>query len=85
MNDVQAKISELKSKGWTLAALASELDMHWNTVNRWDKGTRFPDNPKPVLMALDTLLQRKRIPKRKRYAPGSRTKTSVSDEQPAST
>lgn len=68
MSDVQTKIADLKALGWTLAAIASELEMHWNTVNRWDKGTRYPDNPKPVLMALDTLAKRKRIPKRRRYA-----------------
>ena len=69
MNEVQEKISKLKESGWTLAAIADELAMHWNTVNRWDKGTRYPDNPRPVLMALETLTTRK-PPKRRRYAPG---------------
>lgn len=69
MNNVQAKLGELKEQGWSLAALADELGMHWNTVNRWDKGTRYPDNLRPVLMALDTLMKRK-PPPRRRY-PGT--------------
>ena len=69
MNDVQLKLGELKEQGWSLAALADELGMHWNTVNRWDKGTRYPDNPRPVVMALDALTKRK-PPPRRRY-PGT--------------
>ena len=67
MNNVQETLAELKVRGWTLAAIADELEMHWNTVNRWDKGSRYPDNPKPVILALDALLKRRRIPKKKRY------------------
>ena len=68
MNEVQGKIAELREKGWTLAAIADEMGVHWFTAQRWKDGRQYPDTPKPVLAALDALLKRKRIPKRRRYA-----------------
>ena len=76
MNAVQEKIEELQAKGWTLAALSDELDVHHMTVRRWQTGDRFPENVKPVMMALDQLLKRKRVPKQRRYAPGSRGRSA---------
>ena len=35
-------------------------------------GAQYPDTPKPVLMAFDGLLKRKRIPKKRRDATRSR-------------
>ena len=72
MNTVQIKIEVLEVKGWTLAALSDELGVHHMTVRRWRSGDRSPENAKTVLMALDTLIRRKRIPKQRRDAPGSR-------------
>jgi hypothetical protein len=76
MTDVQTIIADLKAKGWTLAAIADEVGVTWFTVKRWETGEQYPDTPKPVLMMLDSLLKRKRIPKQRRYAKGSRTKGS---------
>jgi transcriptional regulator with XRE-family HTH domain len=67
-NDVQARIAQLQEKGWTLAALADELGVTPNAVEKWKAGDRYPRLEKPVLDALDQLLKRKRIPKKKRYA-----------------
>ena len=67
MNDVQQKITELESKGWTLAALADELGNHWTSLSKWKAGDRSPANARSVLRSMDSLLKRKRIPKRKRY------------------
>lgn len=68
MNDiVQAKIAQLQDKGWTLAALADELDVTSNAVEKWKSGDRNPNNKKGVLMLLDKLVKRKRIPKKRRY------------------
>ena len=67
MNDVRLRITELKKKGWTLAAIADELSSHRETVYRWDAGRNYPPKAKGVIVILDALLKRKRIPKRKRY------------------
>ena len=75
MSDVQEKLSELRGKGWTVAAIADELGVRATTVHRWVSGDRYPDNSKPVLIVMDGLLQRNRIPKQRRYAPGSRKRT----------
>ena len=69
MNDVQEKIAGLQSQGWSLAALADELGVHHNTVKRWRSSDRYPENVKPVLMAMDTFMKRK-PPPRRRY-PGT--------------
>jgi transcriptional regulator with XRE-family HTH domain len=67
MNEIQTKIAELQEKGWTLAAIADELEITVNAVEKWKAGDREPRNAKAVLILLDQLLERKRIPKRKRY------------------
>ena len=70
MTDIQEKIAELRTKGWTLSAISDELEVHRETVYGWSSGKFYPDHAKLVLMGLDGLLERKRIPKRRRYAPG---------------
>jgi len=77
MNDVQEKIANLQVKDWTLAALADELEVTVNAVEKWKAGDTYPRNVRGVLMVLDALLRRKRIPKQRRYAPGSRRRTST--------
>ena len=67
MGDVQTALGELKAKGWTLAAIADELDLHRDSVAGWDAGRHSPANSKVVLVALESLLRRQRVPKRKRY------------------
>ena len=66
MNSIQQKLVDLQGLGWTLASIADELGVHWFTAKRWRDGKQYPNTPKLVLTALDTLLLRKRIPKRKR-------------------
>ncbi|MDP3878866.1 MAG: RhuM family protein [Dehalococcoidales bacterium] len=72
MNDVQIKIAELETNGWTLAAIATELDLTVNAIEKWKAGDRYPANSKAILLLLDSLAQKKRIPKQKRYAPDNR-------------
>jgi hypothetical protein len=67
MNDIQSKLKELQDKGWTVAAIADELEITINAVEKWKYGNREPRNAKAVLMLLDQLLERKRIPKQRRY------------------
>ena len=68
-DDIQARIAGLTAGGWTLAAIADELDIHYTTLARWRTGMRYPENAKAVLMALDSLAGKKHPPKR-RYPNG---------------
>ena len=74
LNEVQSLITQLEEKHWTIAAIADsdELKVHRNTVGMWKAGTRYPRPDKPILDALDHLLKRNRIPKKKRYTKGSK-------------
>jgi len=69
----QIKLASLKDKGWTLAALADELEQKVNTLEKWKAGDRNPANEKAVLAMLERIEKRKRIPKRRRYKKGSRS------------
>ena len=76
MNDVQEKLLELKDRGWTMAAIADELDVSHMTVFRWQKGMRKAENSRSVLHMLDTLMKRKRIPKQRRRVSSSSLKNA---------
>ena len=52
-----------------MAAIATELDVSYNTVQKWKAGDRNPANAKAVLAAMDALLKRRRIPRRRRPGP----------------
>jgi IS30 family transposase len=67
MNEVQDVLQRLKENGWTLAAIADEVGVHYNTVQRWDGGTRVAANSRAVVHELERLLTRRRVPKKKRY------------------
>jgi transcriptional regulator with XRE-family HTH domain len=67
MNEAQDILRRLKENGWTLAAIADEVGVHYNTVQKWAAGDRTPTNARPVLRELERLMGRRRIPKRKRY------------------
>lgn len=72
MNDVQQRIYDLRAKGWTLEAIAVEVGVSPRAVEYWRVGKRYPGHATMVLMALDQLLKRRRVPKRLKYVPGSR-------------
>ena len=76
MNDVQIKLLGVKDRGWTMSAIADELAVSHMTVYRWQKGMRKAENSRSVLYMLDTLLKRKRIPKRKRRGSNSSLRNS---------
>ena len=67
MNEVQARLAGLRAKGWTVAAIADELGVSRNAVEKWNAGDRTPSNRKSTLEHLDRLLQLRRIPKKRRY------------------
>jgi transcriptional regulator with XRE-family HTH domain len=66
MNEFQVLLAELRAKGWTLAAIADELGITRNAVDAWRSGARFPSNAVAVKRELERLLNRKRIPRRRR-------------------
>ena len=76
MNPVQENIAELQQKGWTLAAIADELEVSYNAVQKWKAGDRYPTNAKAVLTVLDSLSKRRDIPKRRRSGPERRSGTT---------
>lgn len=80
-NPVQIRLAVLQEKGWTLAALADEIEQKVNTLEKWKAGQRNPANEKAVLVMLGRLEKRKRIPKKRRYAKGSRKSTSGEGER----
>lgn len=69
-NPIQVRLASLQEKGWTLAALADELEQKVNTLEKWKAGDRNPANEKAVLSMLGRLEKRKRIPKKRRYNRG---------------
>lgn len=66
MNPVQKKIADLEKLGWSLAAMADELGVSYNTVQKWKAGDRRPATSKVVLQGLEALGQQNRIPKTRR-------------------
>lgn len=72
-NPIQIALASLQEKGWTLAALADELEQKVNTLEKWKAGDRNPANEKSVLAMLERI-KRKRVPKKRRYTKGSRTR-----------
>ena len=55
MNKVQKRIAVLRELGWTLAAIADELGVTVNAVEKWQAGQRVPSNLKSILAHLDQL------------------------------
>ena len=66
MSAVQERLSDLEGKGWSLAAIADEMGIAYNTVQKWKAGDRCPSNIKAVLQSLDALCRRKRVPRKRR-------------------
>lgn len=75
MNEVQQRLAVLQEKGWTLAAIADELAVTPNAVQKWKSGDRQRVS-KATLDALERLQKRRRIPKQRRYSKGSDHATS---------
>lgn len=70
MNEVQKRLAALQEKGWTVAAVADELELTHNAVHKWKSGERSRVS-KATLDALDRLAGR-RPPKKRRYQKGAR-------------
>jgi DNA-binding XRE family transcriptional regulator len=64
---VKEALATLKQRGWTTAAIADELAVNRDSVWGWETDRYRPSNPRSVRIAMEGLLRRRRIPKRKRY------------------
>jgi transcriptional regulator with XRE-family HTH domain len=80
MTDIQDKIAELQKRGWTIAALADELEVSRDAVDKWMAGNRHPTNAKGIITILNQLARRRRVPKKRRYAKGSRKTTTFNQQ-----
>jgi len=67
MEEILELIEKLQAKGWTLAAIADELEVARYTVDRWRKGIARPANPRGTQLLLEQLDRRKSVPKQRRY------------------
>jgi hypothetical protein len=65
--EIQELIAELRTKGWSMAAISDELGVDYYTVYKWQKGIHAPSNAGAVSRVLRQLLRQRRIPKRRRY------------------
>jgi transcriptional regulator with XRE-family HTH domain len=72
MSDIQTKIAELQKRGWTISALADELEVSRDAVDKWMAGNRNPVNAKGINTMLDQIARRKRVPKKRRYTKDSK-------------
>ena len=55
----------MEGKGWTLAAIARELGVSYNAVQKWKAGERQPSNYYVVMERLEGMCRRKRAPKKR--------------------
>ena len=69
MNSVQESLANLEGKGWSLAAIADELEVSYNAVQKWKAGDRYPSHDSIVLRSLAELGRRRRVPKKRRPKP----------------
>ena len=69
MNDVQKAVAELEAKGWTQAALADELGVTVNAVQKWKAGDTYPRMAKAALTVMGGLKD-KHPPPGRRYPQG---------------
>jgi hypothetical protein len=65
--EIRETLAELLRRGWTKAAVADEIGVSWDSISRWMSGRGQPANTRMVLMGLERLLRRTRVPKRRRY------------------
>ena len=66
MNPIQELLDKLRARGWTDAAIATELGGNRETVAQWRRGEWRPRFEPAMVMALETLMARRKIPKRRR-------------------
>ena len=74
MNEVQQRLLALQKKGWTLTAIADELEVTVNAVVKWKAGDRVPSNRKSMFEHLDRLLLQRRVPLKRRYQKRARVR-----------
>lgn len=76
MDDVQPLLADLKAKGWTNHSIADEIAVTVNSVEKWQAGDRNISRSHLILL---NQLTKKKPPKKRRYAKGSRRQRKTSD------
>jgi transposase-like protein len=74
MTEVQRLIRELRGKGWSVAAIARGLDVHYETIRRWYSGGRQPYHRHAVTVVLRQMLTQP-VPRRPYVMTGRREKS----------
>jgi DNA-binding transcriptional regulator YiaG len=72
MDDVHTLLVDLKTKGWTNASIADAIGVTVNAVEKWQAGDR--NSSQSHLILLNQLIKKK-PPKKRRYARGSRPRS----------
>jgi transcriptional regulator with XRE-family HTH domain len=76
MTEIQDLLTQLRAKGWSIAAIADDLKVNYYTIYRWEQGLTSPSNPAPVCRMLAEMLQQEAIPKKRRF---KKRPTTVTD------
>ena len=84
MNEVQQQLQALYERGWTIPAIARSIGMSASAVEKWRAGDRTPRAQKLLIAALEDLLRKKRIPKRRVSLPKERQPASGGSRMTAS-
>ena len=71
MNEAHERLQTLRKQGWTLQAIADELGVTRNAIQKWNVGQRSPANLRAVLEVLDGLVGREQAPVPRRRNPTS--------------
>jgi transcriptional regulator with XRE-family HTH domain len=74
MMEVQSLLANLRAKGWTNAAIADAIGVYVSSVDKWQAGERNTSQSHLILLRQ---LTKKKPPKKRRYASGSRVRGDV--------
>ncbi|MBC8280137.1 MAG: helix-turn-helix transcriptional regulator [Chloroflexi bacterium] len=61
-SELRSLLAQLREKGWTWSAVAEEMHVHRNAIDRWARGERVPQQEFLVVRFLRELAERKTVP-----------------------
>jgi hypothetical protein len=73
MTEVQELIQQLHTRGWSLSAIARGLGVTYESIRRWQAGTRRPENITAVTIVLRQMFDQD--PPKRPYGMASRKET----------
>lgn len=62
LSELRSLLAQLRERGWTWAAVAEEMHVHRNAIDRWARGERVPQIEFLVVRFLKELLEREDVP-----------------------